>query len=97
MQVVAVAPDLVVANFIGQHDIARKAQVRAQPPVREDAIREGLERVCEEALRLRASVHVPRIGPRLAGAAWPVIEAMIRQELLQYGLEVTVYNLPAPT
>ncbi|UQN05512.1 Appr-1-p processing protein [Deinococcus sp. QL22] len=93
VQFVEVLPDLTVANLIGQHDIARKGQHLAQPPVRYEAIREGLTRVRKEAERVGASVHMPRIGAGLAGGDWAVIEAMINEELVDQGLDVTVYDL----
>lgn len=93
VQFVSVLSDLTVANLIGQHDIARKGQNLMQPPVRYEAIREGLKHVRDEAHRLGASVHMPRIGAGLAGGDWPVIEFMINEELVQQGLDVTVYYL----
>ncbi len=94
VQFVPVAPDLTVANLIGQHDIARKNQAQATPPVRYDAIREGLGRVRVEAQRHHASVHMPRIGAGLAGGEWPLVEQLIEQELVAHGLNVTVYDFP---
>ncbi|WP_407540166.1 hypothetical protein Q0M94_01850 [Deinococcus radiomollis] len=95
-----VSPDLTVANLIGQHDIARKGQKEDVPPVRYEAIREGLGRVRAEAQRpdrlQGASVHMPRIGAGLAGGEWTVIEPMIEEELSAYGLSVTVYDFPQP-
>jgi O-acetyl-ADP-ribose deacetylase (regulator of RNase III) len=94
VQFVPVAPGLTVANLIGQHDIARKDRATATPPVRYEAIREGLGRVRAEAERQQASVHMPRIGAGLAGGMWPVIEQIIHEELVNHGLSVTVYDLP---
>ncbi|MGY2892683.1 Appr-1-p processing protein [Deinococcus sp. UYEF24] len=94
VQFVPVSPDLTVANLIGQHDIARKGQPADAPPVRYDAIREGLGRVRVEALRSGASVHMPRIGAGLAGGDWAVIAPMIEEELSAHGLSVTVYDFP---
>jgi len=80
VQFVEVSPDLMVANLIGQHDIARKGQPLDVPPVRYEAIREGLRRVRTEAERQGASVHMPRIGAGLAGGDWAVIERVIEEE-----------------
>ena len=93
VQFVTVSPDLTVANLIGQHDIARKGQAQATPPVRYGAIREGLGRVRNEAQQQQASVHMPRIGAGLAGGDWAVIGPMIAEELSDHGLSVTVYDL----
>lgn len=94
VQFVTVSPDLTVANLIGQHDIARKGQKADVPPVRYDAIREGLGQVRNEALRQQASVHMPRIGAGLAGGDWAVIAPMIEEELSAHDLSVTVYDFP---
>ena len=94
VQFVTVTPDLSVANLIGQHDIARKGQAQAMPPVRYEAIREGLGRVRAEALRSGASVHMPRIGAGLAGGDWKVIEQIVGEDLTAHGLSVTVYDFP---
>ena len=93
VQFVPVLTDLSVANLIGQHDIARRGQVTDQPPVRYEAIREGLVRVRQEAQRLGASIHMPRIGAGLAGGDWAVTERIITEELVDHKLNVTVYDL----
>lgn len=97
VQFVEVAPDVIVANLIGQHDIARKGQTLDVPPVRYGAIREGLGRVRAEAERQGAAVHMPRIGAGLAGGDWAVIEGIIGKELTRHGLSVTVYDFPQTT
>ena len=94
VQFVTVTPDLMVANLIGQHDIARKGQAQDRPPVRYEAIREGLGRVKTEAQRQGASIHMPRIGAGLAGGNWQVIEQIVDEELVAHGLSVTVYDFP---
>ena len=60
VQFVPVAASIVVANLIGQHGIATRAS--KTPPVRYDAIRDGLAKVAAQAHALGASVHMPRIG-----------------------------------
>ncbi|MEF2277198.1 Appr-1-p processing protein [Deinococcus sp. YIM 134068] len=97
VQFVSVAPDLTVANLIGQHDIARKNRPTDVPPVRYEAIRAGLVRVREEARRVGASVHMPRIGAGVAGGDWTLIEPIVLEELVAHGLDVTVYDLPPVT
>lgn len=93
VQFVPVAPDLTVANLIGQRDIVRKNRSTEVPPVRYEAIRTGLVKVREEARRLEASVHMPRIGAGVAGGDWALIEPIILEELVNHGLPVTVYDL----
>ncbi|WP_027483124.1 macro domain-containing protein [Deinococcus pimensis] len=94
VQYVPVESTLWVANLVGQHDIARKARPSDVPPVRYDAIREGLARVRDFAREHGASVHMPRIGAGLAGGDWTIIERVIREELTDQGVAVTVYDLP---
>lgn len=94
VQFVDVGDGLRVANLIGQHDIARKNRPTETPPVRYEAIQEGLARVRREAQHLGASVHMPRIGAGVAGGDWAVIERIIAEELAARGVPVTVYDLP---
>jgi O-acetyl-ADP-ribose deacetylase (regulator of RNase III) len=64
---VAVEPGLWVANLISQHDIRRAG---TPPPIRYDAVRQGLARVARFALQHQASIHMPRLGCGLAGGQW---------------------------
>lgn len=88
VQYVQVEPDIWVANIIGQHDIRTIDNV---PPVRYDALRNGLRRAARFAAEKEASIHLPRIAAGLAGGDWCIIEEIIEDEL--FGLEVTVYDL----
>lgn len=92
VQFVAVAERLWVANLIGQHDVRPRGGV---PPVRYEAIREGLRAVAVFARREGASVHMPRIGAGLAGGSWEVISMMVEEELTGQGVSVAVYDLPS--
>lgn len=92
VQLVPVHENLWVANMIGQHGIRRAG---GQPPIRYEAVDEALGRLADHALRLEASVHVPRIGAGLAGGEWPRIEALVEQQLCNAGVDVTVYDLPS--
>lgn len=64
------------------------------PPVRYEAIREGLRATAVFAREQGASVHMPRIGAGLGGGRWEVISAIIEEELADQDVEVTVYDLP---
>lgn len=86
---VKVAAELWVANLVGQVGLGAKAGV---PPVRYEAIANGLERVAEFAQQHGASVHMPRIGCGLAGGNWEDIEPIIERTLLVKGIAVTVYD-----
>jgi len=91
VQFVRVAPGLCVANIIGQSGIRNRNTY--PPPIRYEAIREGLERVRQLALAHHASIHMPRMGAGLAGGNWQLIADIIESELCAHGLEVTVYDL----
>lgn len=89
VQLVRVAEELWVANLIGQRGLQSKG---GTPPIRYDAVRAGLRRVCEQAKRVGASVHMPRIGCGLAGGRWEEIEPIVVDELAAQGVQVTVYD-----
>lgn len=90
VQFVRVAPDIEVANLIGQRGIQRAGGL---PPVRYEAIERGLEIVARHCLEHSASVHMPRIGCGLAGGTWSEIERLIDEQLIAKGVIVTVYDL----
>lgn len=92
VQFVEVEPRLWVANLVGQRGVRRSR--KGEPPVRYDAIRDGLTHVRAFAREHGASVHMPRIGAGLAGGDWTVVESIIRKELADQGVAVTVYDLP---
>ena len=96
---VKVEDDLWVANLIGQHGRSlpsseAKGRIAGIPPIRYDAIRDGLENVADFAPEKSASVHMPRIGAGLAGGKWETIEQIIKETVVALGHEVTVYDLP---
>lgn len=93
VQFVPVAGAIVVANLIGQHGVATRAT--RIPPVRYEAIREGLAKIAAHALASGASVHMPRIGCGLAGGEWGRVEPLIAETLLLAGVNVTVYDFAA--
>lgn len=92
VQLVQVEENRWVANLIGQRGTRPSA---GTPPVRYDAIREGLARVRDHALAHDASVFMPRIGCGLAGGKWEHVEPLIDEELTAHGIPVTVVDLPA--
>jgi len=85
---VEVEAELWVANLIGQAGYRSSGGV---PPVRYEAIREGLQTVARVAGELGATVHMPRIGCGLAGGSWEKMEPIIEGAL--EGVSVTVYDL----
>ena len=73
VQLVQVQPDIWVANMVGQHGMRTGSN---GPPIRYDAVERCLETLTAEALRLDASVHMPRIGCGLAGGTWGRIQPL---------------------
>lgn len=101
VQLVQVEPDTWVANIVGQHGIVGRQGIRIEtgwepastgPPIRYEAVRQGLDTVAEHALRLNASVHMPRIGCGLAGGTWDRIEPLIIQALCARDVRAVVYD-----
>ncbi|OIV35763.1 Appr-1-p processing protein [Mangrovactinospora gilvigrisea] len=89
VQLVRVRPDTWVANMVGQHGVRPGS---GGPPVRYEAIAACLATLATEALRLGASVHMPRIGCGLAGGTWSRIEPLVAEHLVARGVWVTVYD-----
>ncbi|KAB7833791.1 macro domain-containing protein [Streptomyces mobaraensis NBRC 13819 = DSM 40847] len=81
---------LWVANMVGQHGIRTGGS--GGVPVRYEAIDAALAKLADEAARLGASVHMPRIGCGLAGGRWERMEPLIRARLTDRGISVTVYD-----
>ncbi len=90
VQFVPVGDTMWVANLIGQHDIRRAT---GRPPIRYEAVRQGLARVAEFAQGHGATVHMPCIGCGLAGGDWTEISRINTEELTNRGVSVTVYDL----
>jgi len=101
VQLVRVADDTWVANIVGQHGIVSRHGIRVEsglepassgPPIRYEAVQRGLAAVAEHALRLNASVHMPRIGCGLAGGTWDRIEPLINEALCAHDIRTVVYD-----
>ena len=91
VQFVRVEESIWVANLIGQHGMGFR---NGFPPIRYEAIRQGLRTVASKAKKLGASVHMPRIGCGLAGGKWQQVERIVQEELIAAGVSATVYDLP---
>ena len=89
LQLVAVEPEMWVANIVGQRDIH---PTQDGPPVRYWAIEAGLDALADEAVTLGASVHMPRIGCGLAGGDWTSVESIIDRTLVAAGVQTVVYD-----
>ena len=88
VQLVAVAPDVWVANMIAQHGIRAKMGV---PPIRYGALETCLHKLIRLALARQATLHLPRIGCGLAGGSWDKVSALL--EKMVGSLEVYIYDL----
>lgn len=88
-QLVQVRPDIWVANMVAQRGMRTGS---SGPPVRYDAVERCLATVGDHARRLRATVHMPRIGCGLAGGRWELIEPLVIAALCAEGVETTVYD-----
>ena len=90
VQFVKVEETLWVANLIGQHKINKDEH--GMPPIRYEAVAEGLEKIRLFAQENKASVHMPRIGCGLAGGTWDKMEPLIIAALSDKDISVTVYD-----
>jgi Predicted phosphatase homologous to the C-terminal domain of histone macroH2A1 len=92
VQFVQVEINLWIANLIGQHKIGWNEE--GKPPIRYEAVAEGLKKVAGKAMELEATIHMPRMGCGLAGGRWEHIEKLVKEELCEKELNVTVYDYP---
>ena len=93
VQYVDVADNVVVANLIGQHGIARDANGRS--PVRYNAFKEGMDDVQEYALNNGIEVvQMPALGCGLAGGDLLEITKIILKHLVNDKYETVMYIHP---
>ena len=91
VQFIKVNDNTWVANLIGQRDT--RHDEKGNPPIRYQAVKEGLQKVGQFAKENNASIHMPRIGCGLAGGTWDKMEPIIVETLSENKLDVTVYDL----
>lgn len=100
-QFVKVTDELWFCNMIAQHGIIGKHN---PTPIRYDALRKCLQEVCLFCKRMNTednatlpitkwSVFGPRFGSKLAGGDWQKIEKIISEELINNGIDITIYEL----
>jgi hypothetical protein len=89
VQFVEVEPQLWVASLIG---LQRKGRSEALPLVPEAAIRQGLKRIALLARTQGCSIHMSRLGTVKGAQAWTTISRLVKEELIDHGLPVTVYD-----
>jgi O-acetyl-ADP-ribose deacetylase (regulator of RNase III) len=88
IQLAICTDDITVVNMVAQHGIDHN--IYGAPPVRYEALRDCLSQVNAEAIRIGATIHMPRIGCGLAGGSWTIVEKIINETLL---VNVFVYDL----
>ncbi len=87
---VAVAEEgIFIYSMIAQHGYGPSRL----PRIRYKHLSACLQQLREFALNERASVHIPRIGCGEAGGNWTIVEDLVRENLSDYGVSVTVYDL----
>jgi O-acetyl-ADP-ribose deacetylase (regulator of RNase III) len=85
-------PNLSVVSMVAQHGYGGSSQ----PRIRYAGLETCLLNVAAFVSRLDsgATVNMPKIGTGQAGGKWEIIEEIIRDTLVQYGVPVMVYELP---
>jgi O-acetyl-ADP-ribose deacetylase (regulator of RNase III) len=86
-----VSEDVTVAHMVAQQGIGPSKSQR----LRYSALSQCLQAVREQATRLNATVHMPRVGTGHGGADWHIVRELIAEELVDKGVQTTVYRLPA--
>ena len=64
------------------------------PRIRYGALKSCLDELVILALKLKASVHIPRLGSGEGGAPWSIVSQIVDETLCRAGIPVTVYDLP---
>lgn len=80
--------EFIFANVAGQDDYGTH-----QVQVDYEALEDGLATVFAFAQELNLPVAMPKIGCGLAGGDWEKVERIITSLLMEYDVEVTVYEL----
>ena len=84
---IPVTQNIMVANMIAQHDIKHIDDI---PPIRYDALKTCLTDVNKVAMKINATIHMPRIGCGLGGGKWEEVQKIIEEILT---VDVYVYDL----
>jgi O-acetyl-ADP-ribose deacetylase (regulator of RNase III) len=93
IQVVDVENGIDVCNMIAQEGVGPNKLGRE--PVRYDALILCLRKLANYCLVPgwpTTSVHMPRIGCGLGGGRWEIVEPIIRVELCERNVPVTIYD-----
>lgn len=86
-------PKIVVVNMIGQDGTVSADNPK---PVKYWALQKCMEKTRELVLRNNSKgkpvIHCPKFGSDLAGGDWNFILEIIREQWLDYGIDVVVYE-----
>jgi hypothetical protein len=87
--VAAADHEITVVSMIAQHGYGPSRL----PRIRYQYLQQCLRDLRDLAITQKATIHIPRIGCGEAGGNWIVVEDLIRENLLDFGVPVTVYDL----
>lgn len=90
VQPVKVERDLWVVNMVAQ--MGTRKRITDPPAIHYAHLRTCLDKLGRLAWSKGASIHAPKFGAGLAGGDWSIIEQMIQEELVDKGLDVTIYE-----
>jgi O-acetyl-ADP-ribose deacetylase (regulator of RNase III) len=94
IQVVDVQSDIAVVNMIAQEGYKKLGDAHDAPYIRYEALKTCLDKVAAVALERKSSIAAPRIGCGLAGGTWATVEKLLKETLIDRGINVTIYDLP---
>lgn len=83
--------ETLVVHMVAQHGIGPSREQR----LRYAALGQCLTQLCEVAQQKHATVHMPRIGTGYGGASWNIVRELITIELVDKGVETSVYQRPS--
>ena len=78
-----------VANMVAQHGVRWEGK---NPPIRYDALEQGLKQVYNHADQNKKIVVAPRLGAVLSGGDWNIIENIFQRVMT---VETYIYTLPS--
>lgn len=90
-----VAEDTDVVNLFGQERIYPiMKDGKKIIPLNYDALRKGFSEIVSlyKTLDYSFTIHMPKIGCGLAGGDWNIVEQIIKDEFINKGIEVYVYD-----
>jgi O-acetyl-ADP-ribose deacetylase (regulator of RNase III) len=91
IQVVNVEDNIVVVNLFGQHGVG--PDIHDNPPIRYTALAGGFMKIRHYCQSHNADLHIPyKLGCDLAGGDWNIVEDIIHDDVLNFDINVFVYD-----